>query len=128
MNTRYKILGINDDKSECQCCGKQGLQKVVWIEDTETGDVGHFGCVCACKPAKAFGATKTDLAPFLSTFKRWQQRTWLLARKIYKEAGGVMIYNPDTVSLSFANPAFYEECLAQAVKTLAHIKPARQAT
>lgn len=51
---RFLVRGINDDKSFCECCGKSGLQRVVWIEDMETGDVKHFGTSCAMKPAKGF--------------------------------------------------------------------------
>lgn len=49
MATEYKVLGVNDDKDFCSCCGKQGLKKVVWMENNETGEVLHFGVVCAGK-------------------------------------------------------------------------------
>jgi len=55
---RYCVKGINDDESFCMCCGKEDLKRVVWIEDTETGKVEHFGVVCAANPAKAFGLKK----------------------------------------------------------------------
>lgn len=42
-----RILGINDDKDDCCCCGKTGLKKVVWIEDTETLTIEHYGTTCA---------------------------------------------------------------------------------
>lgn len=49
MATEYKVLGVNDDKDFCSCCGKTGLSKVVWMEDNRTGEVSHFGIVCASK-------------------------------------------------------------------------------
>lgn len=52
---RFKVKGVNDDKDTCECCGKAGLKRVVWIEDTETLEVRHFGTTCATNPAKAFG-------------------------------------------------------------------------
>lgn len=52
---RFKVLGVNDDRDFCECCGKTNLKRVVWIEDTETGNVQHFGVVCAASPRKAFG-------------------------------------------------------------------------
>ncbi len=58
----FKILGVNDDKDFCECCGKSGLKSVVWIENLETGLVQHFGSVCATNPSKAFGITKKDIA------------------------------------------------------------------
>lgn len=52
---KYRVLGVNDDSDTCECCGKTGLKRVVWIESLETGLVQHFGVVCAANPAKAFG-------------------------------------------------------------------------
>lgn len=60
MNTsepakRFRVLGVNDESDFCECCGKIGLKRVVWIEDTETGSIQHFGVICAANPKKAFG-------------------------------------------------------------------------
>lgn len=44
-----KILGINDDRDFCFCCGKEGLTRVVWIQNEETGEIVHFGTTCATK-------------------------------------------------------------------------------
>jgi hypothetical protein len=43
MAGRFTVKGINDEQSFCSCCGKQNLKRVVWIEDTETGEINHFG-------------------------------------------------------------------------------------
>lgn len=43
-----KVLGINDEKDFCQCCGKKGLKRVVWCE-LEDGDIVHYGTTCASK-------------------------------------------------------------------------------
>ena len=55
MASRFVVKGVNDEQNYCSCCGKSGLKRVVWIEDTETGVVSHFGTTCAESPAKAFG-------------------------------------------------------------------------
>jgi hypothetical protein len=52
---RFNVKAVNDDRDFCMCCGKSGLKKVVWIEDTETSQISHFGTTCASSPAKAFG-------------------------------------------------------------------------
>ena len=57
MASRFVVKGVNDEQSFCCCCGKSGLKRVVWIEDTETGAIGHYGTTCAESPAKAFGVT-----------------------------------------------------------------------
>lgn len=56
--TRFKIKGINDERDTCDCCGKTGLKKVVWIEDVDAGEIRAFGTTCALNPAKAFGLDK----------------------------------------------------------------------
>lgn len=53
--SRYTFLGVNDERDFCECCGKVGLKRVVWIEDTETCEIRHYGTTCATNPAKAFG-------------------------------------------------------------------------
>lgn len=58
MSNRFLVKGINDDESTCQCCGKEGLARVVWIEDTETGTLRHFGTTCAKSPIKGFQLDK----------------------------------------------------------------------
>lgn len=44
-----KLLGINDDVTTCECCGKQNLKcTVVLSSDDGMGQV-HFGRDCAAK-------------------------------------------------------------------------------
>jgi hypothetical protein len=57
MASRFVVKGVNDEQNFCSCCGKSGLKRVVWIEDTESGVVSHFGTTCAESPAKAFGVS-----------------------------------------------------------------------
>lgn len=52
----FRVLGENDDASECLCCGRQGLRKVVWLQPldqdgNEVGEPVHFGRVCGAKAA-----------------------------------------------------------------------------
>ena len=63
----FKVKGINDDCDDCECCGKTGLKRVVWIENVETGDIQHFGTSCATNPAKAFGL-KREIAKAVRDF------------------------------------------------------------
>ena len=113
MNERFKIKGINDEESFCMCCGKSGLQKVVWIEDTETGEIQHFGCICALKPTKAFGLTKADLKFSLSMFEDRISQAHRMARKTYREAGGKMM-SLTPYSSGPADKAAYAQYLSEA--------------
>lgn len=56
MSAKYRILGTNDDASECCCCGRQGLKRVVWLQPLdehgeEYGEPVHFGRVCGARAA-----------------------------------------------------------------------------
>ena len=51
LEYKYKVLGVNDDKDFCTCCGKPNLARVVWLENMESGEVSHSGTKCASKLA-----------------------------------------------------------------------------
>lgn len=48
--TTYRIKGINSDTDTCECCGRTGLKRVVWlapvVDDTEY-DPAAYGSSCA---------------------------------------------------------------------------------
>ncbi len=89
---RFKVLGVNDDKDFCECCGKTGLKRVVWIEDSETGKLQHFGVVCAANPAKAFNL-QAEIKSAIADYQTAQQNYWRLAHAIYRKAGGNYVSN-----------------------------------
>lgn len=41
----FKILGITDERTACECCGKTGLKKTVALD--KDGVVVYFGTDCA---------------------------------------------------------------------------------
>lgn len=47
MSTNYKLLGINDDVTTCECCGKSDLKCTVVMTNGE-GEV-HYGRQCAAR-------------------------------------------------------------------------------
>lgn len=46
--TMFRQLGITDDVTECDCCGRKGLKRTVALDSDNTGLV-HFGVDCAAK-------------------------------------------------------------------------------
>lgn len=53
---KYRVLGTNDDHSECLCCGRTGLRSVVWLQPLDEngedhGSPVHFGRVCGARAA-----------------------------------------------------------------------------
>lgn len=60
MDRKYKVKGINDEHDTCECCGKTGLKRVVWLapldeDGQEICDPAPYGNVCA---AYLLGITK----------------------------------------------------------------------
>ncbi|EKJ7938218.1 hypothetical protein L5559_006042 [Pseudomonas aeruginosa] len=112
--SRYQFLGINDDKSHCECCGKQGLKRVVWIEDTETNEIRHFGTTCAMSPAKGFmldAAIKAEIR----RLEQVQKSRMTRAHYAYRQKGGRCVANPDKPGYFVReNPELWLECLAAA--------------
>lgn len=43
------ILGVTDEITICECCGKKNLRDTVCLEETETGEVKYFGSICAAR-------------------------------------------------------------------------------
>jgi hypothetical protein len=83
MTKRFKVLGVNDDKSTCECCGKKGLLQVVWIEDTETGEIKHFGTSCANHPVKGFDLKK-EISSAVQDYKNSEQNIHMQAWRQYR--------------------------------------------
>lgn len=54
-----KIIAINDRESSCQCCGKTGLKRVVWVEKS-CGEICHYGTTCATKRFLKKGYSKIE--------------------------------------------------------------------
>lgn len=112
MASRYKVLAVNDDRDFCECCGRQGLKQVVWIEDTETQEIKHFGTTCAAAPVKGFGVEK-EIRGAISTFKARQQALFRWSHKIYRKAGGTYTGNGQD-GWKANDMSLLERCLLQA--------------
>ena len=101
---RFEIKGINDDKDTCMCCGKEGLKKVVWIEDTETLEVGHYGTSCAANPAKCFGIGKREIAKAVREFEHRQNKARREARQsIVSAALAANPYKGEMIKKTFSD-------------------------
>lgn len=83
--SRFIVLGVNDDQDFCQCCGRNGLKRVVWIEDTETQDVRHFGTTCATQPAKGF--PKDEIKKAIAEHTEIQNAAWSMVHREIRRLG-----------------------------------------
>jgi len=62
-----KILGINDDVTTCECCGRTNLKATVVLE-TEHGDIRHYGRDCAARTMH--GSNKSSTVKSVETLAR----------------------------------------------------------
>lgn len=77
-----KVLGITDERTECDCCGKANLKCTVAIEDTDndgngTGNIAYFGRDCASR--KIYGNNKSGNVKAVESLGRAIEyaRKWL---------------------------------------------------
>lgn len=75
----YKILGINDDVTTCECCGRSNLKATVVMESVD-GSVVHFGRDCAARVTTGDNkpsAVKSieSLARGIAYARRWLNHT-----------------------------------------------------
>lgn len=84
---RFNVLGVNDDRDFCECCGRTNLKKVAWIEDSETGAIKHFGTICAAAPLKGFGVDK-ELKIAIKEFEQAVKFVWSCTHRKYRSTGG----------------------------------------
>lgn len=45
--SKFKALGVTDEVTVCDCCGKKNLKVTVCLEDTENGGEVYYGRDCA---------------------------------------------------------------------------------
>lgn len=112
MNPQFKVLGVNDDKDFCECCGKSRLSRVVWIENLETGKIQHFGVVCAENPSKAFGLKK-EIRSASYAFKQILNARYAAAGGLYRKKGGGYVNGDEPYSIKPADQPLYELCLTE---------------
>jgi hypothetical protein len=72
-----KILGISDEVTVCELCGKSNLKRTVEIE-LDNGAVVHYGCDCAAKmlakTVKGFKVGNANsIANILAYVQKWSK-------------------------------------------------------
>lgn len=94
---KYKILGISDEQTECDCCGRKGLKRTVALEVWENGEntfeVIRVGVDCAeilsSRNGKGMSAAKiraeaTRVQLIADNEKQWKadQLQWKIDNRI----------------------------------------------
>lgn len=120
---RFTVLGVTDDRDFCQCCGRQGLKRVVWIEDGESGAVRHFGTTCVTAPAMGFGVALAFKAA-ITRFDDAQRLFWTQVNTEYRRRGGRHV--PDATRRGVfvaADPALKDTVVAELRQACARLTP-----
>ncbi|MDR8093112.1 hypothetical protein KPB05_37280 [Burkholderia gladioli] len=108
--SRFEVVGVNDERDFCECCGRQRLKRVVWIRDTETDDVKHFGTTCATSPVKGFNLD-TEIKRAISVFQSKEKAFNAAVYQIYKRHGGKHVPHPTKpYTWTPADPELYARC------------------
>lgn len=71
-----RILGINDEVTTCECCGRTDLKCTVVLTDDEGMSELRFGRQCAAKalrPRHPIGTAKIETYARQAQFKREQE-------------------------------------------------------
>ena len=115
--SRFEVLAVNDAASFCECCGRSGLQRVVWVADHETGEHKHFGTSCALTPAKGFDCVE-DIKAAIKSHANRVKYAISAAHRAYKIAGGKHVAAIDAKGeqvWNVADTALWEQVKAQAL-------------
>ncbi|QRE00468.1 hypothetical protein [Burkholderia phage BCSR52] len=113
MSKRYIVRGVNDDKDFCECCGRKGLKRVVWIEDTETQEMKHFGTTCAVQPTKGFDVD-ADVKYAVRQHQNREKEINRMAYFHYKKLGGKHVKSEtDPNAWRAADPELYAKARAE---------------
>lgn len=85
--TTYQIKGCNADETTCACCGRDDLNKVVWLApvdaDGNEGQAEPYGTTCAArlvapKAQKAVASTLTNLGKAYAFVAKWADSEYTL--------------------------------------------------
>lgn len=69
-----KVLGINDETSVCECCGKTNLKRVVVIE-LDNGAIVRYGTDCASMTFRSQKANFSSLVDLRNYVQKWLGKT-----------------------------------------------------
>ena len=111
MSNRFQVVAVNDERDFCECCGRTGLKRVVWILDSEAGEVKHFGTTCATAPQKGFNL-REQIKSAIEKVEQLEKARSYLASHQYRREGGKYVQTAQGV-WKVVDRAHFERCKAQ---------------
>lgn len=74
MAHNAKLLGITDERTTCDCCGKTNLKRVAVI-DLGEGNIVYYGRDCAAKKlSKSMGTSVDMLVEIRAYIVKWSEK------------------------------------------------------
>jgi hypothetical protein len=64
MASKFRVIGLNKDGGDCECCGKKNLRKLVIVrrvEDDGDGEMLQIGSGCAAKLCRTTAASAASI-------------------------------------------------------------------
>lgn len=112
---KYRVMGENDDASECACCGRTGLKRVVWMQPldedgNEVGEAVPFGRVCGAKAAGwGYGSSSDIDRRIVKELKETAKHYNALASKAIRELeqAGKIVLRELAYAVSHPSPSWY---------------------
>lgn len=119
---KIQVLGITNDFSSCDCCGKENLKKTVTILDLTSGVEGHFGVVCAAAIDKydtldAAKEAKKEISKAVRKHNDTIQSAHRLAYNSLRKMFGVVRIADNAVKVN-CDEHTYNKCFEAALKHL----------
>lgn len=74
MRNQYKVIGIDRDGGDCECCGRKNLRKLVFISvirDGEEAEVIRVGSMCAAKMARISNVSSSRIETAANNFDKY---------------------------------------------------------
>lgn len=87
MFPSVKLLGISDDVTTCDCCGRTGLKRTVAMEIGDGSLPVYYGTSCAANALRVGNGKKlsnteltaeANLAKSKSHYQKFEGRIWLM--------------------------------------------------
>lgn len=66
---KYERLGVTDERTDCDCCGRQNLKATVAMLDRESDEIVYFGRFCAAR-AEGWGVKQSDGGRLVTQVKK----------------------------------------------------------
>ena len=91
--TMNKILGITNDVTQCECCGRNDLKSTVIIATEDSIIIGYFGSTCATNYVAGTGAEIEKRA------KRATRERNAMKAEIDQQVASIMATERDLINL-----------------------------